>query len=130
MKKPKGIISPKEAKQLNDAFNTRCELISKDIVKRPDNRSSWWSLKDIRGYLDYAEKQAKELGHEMNGVRVYCGAHPTIDGQPGYSTAFIVPTAEILDGKDGSGKNGDIPNGDGLNEGSDGWPPNASYPQQ
>ena len=129
MKKPKGIISPKEAKQLNDAFNTRCELISKDIVKRPDNRSSWWSLEDIRGYLDYAEKQAKELGHEMNGIRVYCGAHPEVKGKVGYSTSFIVPTAEIIDGKDGGGKNGDIPDAEALNRGQDGWPPNASYPQ-
>lgn len=130
MEKPKGIISPKEAKQLNDAFTTRCELISKDIVKRPDNRSSWYSLKDLRTYLEYAEKQAKELGHEMNGIRVYCGAYPTIDGKAGYSTSFIVPTAEMVDGKDGGGGNGDIPGGDPLNDGQQGDPPGAGYPQQ
>ena len=130
MSKPKGVITPKKAKQLNDAFTPRCELISKDIVKRPDNRSSWWSIEDIRDYLDYAEKQAKELGHELNGIRVYCGAYPAVKGKKGYSTMFFSPTAEIVDGKDSGGKNGDIPDADALNEGQDGWPPNASYPQQ
>jgi len=131
MSKPKGVITPKKAKQLNDAFTPRCELISQDITKRPDNRSSWWSLEDIRNYLNYAEKQARELGHEMNGIRVYCGAYPTVNGKKGYSTAFIVPTAKIVDGKDAPSKgDADIPDADALNDGQDGWPPNASYPQQ
>jgi len=130
MSKPKGVISPEEAKQLNDAFTPRCELISKDIVKRPDNRSSWWSLDDIRNYLDYAEKQAKELGYVMNGIRVYCGAYPTVNGEVGYSTSFIAPTAEMVDGKDSGGGSGDIPGGDPLNAGDPGEPPSGGYPQQ
>ena len=130
MTNPKGIITPKEAKELNDAFTERCELITKNITKKPDNRLSWYSLEDIRAYLNYAENQAKELGYEMNGIRIYCGAYPTIDGKAGYSTSFIVPTARIIDGKDGGGGNGDIPDGDGLNKGSNGNPPDSDYPQQ
>lgn len=130
MSKIKGIITPEEAKKLNDAFTSRCELISKDIVKRPDNRSSWYSLKDLKKYLKYAKKQAKQNGHKMNGVRIYCGAYPTVGDEVGYSTSFIVPTAKIIDGKDGGGGNGDIPDGDGLNKGHQGDPPNANYPQQ
>ncbi|MCK0109554.1 hypothetical protein MWU58_09635 [Flavobacteriaceae bacterium S0825] len=130
MAKIKGLISPKEAKQLNDAFTERCELISKEITKRPDNRSSWFSLEDIKAYLEYAEKQARENGHEMNGIRIYCGAYSTTEVGVGYSTSFIVPTARTIDGKDGGGGNGDIPDGDGLNFGNNGWPPNANYPQQ
>jgi hypothetical protein len=131
MSTPKGIITPKEAKQLNDAFTERCELISKDITKRPDNRSSWYSLEDIKAYLKYAENQARELGYEMNGIRIYCGAYPTVDGKKGYSTSFIVPTAKIADGKDADNSDGsDIPDGDALNRGTNGWPPNANYPQQ
>ena len=129
MDKPKGIITPKEAKALNDAFTARCELISRDIVKRPDNRSSWFSLQDLRTYLDYAENQAKELGYEMNGVRIYCGANPVVRSKVGYSTAFIVPTTEVIDGKDAGGENKDIPEGEGLNDGQQGDPPNANYPQ-
>jgi hypothetical protein len=37
----------------------------------------------------------------MNGVRVYCGAYPTVDGEVGYSTNFIISTADIPTGKDG-----------------------------
>ena len=130
MAKITGLISPKEAKALSNAFTERCEFISKNITKRPDNRSSWYSLEDIKTYLEYAEKQAKENGHEMNGIRIYFGAYPTTKEGVGYSTSFIVPTARVIDGKDGGGGNGDIPDGDGLNHGSTGWPPNASYPQQ
>jgi len=130
MAKINGLISPERAKELNDAFTTRCELISKDIVKRPDNRSSWYSLKELKAYLKYAKKQAKKNGHKMNGIRIYCGAYPTTKEGVGYSTSFIVPTARVIDGKDGGGGNGDIPDGDGLNDGDPGWPPNANYPQE
>lgn len=130
MAKINGLISPERAKELNDAFTTRCELISKDIVKRPDNRSSWYSLKELKAYLKYAKKQAKKNGHKMNGIRIYCGAYPTTKERVGYSTSFIVPTARVIDGKDGGGDNGDIPDGDGLNFGQDGNPPGAGYPQE
>ncbi len=130
MSKPKGVITPEQAKALNDAFTSRCELISKDIVKRPDNRSSWYSIKDLKKYLKYARKQAKKQGFKMNGVRIYCGAYSTEGDKVGYSTSFIVPTAEMIDGKDGGGKNGDIPGGDGFNRGDNGIPPNANYPQE
>lgn len=129
MAKIKGLISPERAKELNDAFSTRCELISKDIVKRPDNRSSWYSLKELKAYLKHAKKQAKKNGHKMSGVRIYCGAYPTTKEGVGYSTSFIVPTAKIIDGKDGGGGNGDIPDGDGLNLGGPGNPPGSGYPQ-
>lgn len=127
MAKIRGLITPVEAKKLNDDYTSRCELVSKDIVGKPDNRSSWYSVKDIKKFLKYAKKQAKELGHEMNGVRIYCGAH----GEDGYSTSFIVPTAQIPNGKGGDGDgNSDIPGANGLNKGNTGWPPNASYPQE
>ncbi|MFK2820887.1 hypothetical protein U0L90_12225 [Flavobacteriaceae sp. LMIT009] len=129
MAKIKGLISPEEAKELSSNFTTRCELISKDIVGRPDNRSSWYSLKDLKKYLKHAKKQAKKNGYKMNGVRIYCGAYPTVDEQVGYSTSFIVPTARIIDGKDGGGGNGDIPGGDGFNDGKPGNPPGSGYPQ-
>ena len=131
MSKIKGLITPKEAKTLNDAFTERCELISKNITKRPDNRSSWYSLEDIKAYLKHAESQAKENGHEMNGIRIYCGAYPEVKGKVGYSTSFIVPTADIPNGKDGgNGNKSDIPDGDALNRGNQGDPPDANYPQQ
>ena len=126
MEKIRGLIKPEEAKKMSENFTARCELISERILGKQDNRSSWWSLKDIRNYLDYAERQAKEQGYEMTGIRVYCGAHEKL----GYSTAFIVPTANIPNGKDGDGdRHSDIPDGEGLNDGQTGDPPGNGYPQ-
>ena len=127
MSNPKGLITPVEATALNDAYTARCELISKDITKRPDNRSSWYSLEDIKSFLEYAENQAKELGYTMDGIRIYCGAYPEEDGQAGYSTAFIVPTASNTE-ENGGGSN-DIQGANGLNKGTQGYPPGANYPQ-
>ena len=129
MNNPKGLITPEQAKELNDAFTKRCELISKEITKRPDNRSSWYSLEDLRTFLDSAEAQAKELGYEMDGVRIYCGAYPTVKDEVGYSTSFIVPTSSNKIGEDGDGSSHDISNANGLNLGQSGYPPGANYPQ-
>lgn len=126
---PKGVITPDEAKVLDQAFDSRHKLISEDIVKRPDNRSSWWSLQDMKDYLEYAEAQVKELGYEMNGLRVYLGAYPDTKEGPGYTTMFMVPTADTSKGKDGGGLKSDVPGADGLNGGAPGRPPSANYPQ-
>lgn len=126
---PKGVISSDEAKTLDQAFTARHDLISNNILKRPDNRSSWWSLQDMKDYLAYAEAQVKELGYEMNGVRVYLGADQETKEGPGYTTAFLVPTANIPQGKDGGDGNSDVPGADGLNGGGPGRPPSANYPQ-
>ncbi len=134
--KPKGLITPEEAKALDQAFNSRHTLISDSIVKKPDNRSSWYSLEDMRNYLKYAENQSRELGYTMNGVRIYLGAYPNTPKNIGYTTMFLVPTGtkSISQGsmlnltlQDGGG---DILGGNGLNNGSGGFPPNANYPQQ
>lgn len=137
MTEPKGIISPDEAKTLDQAFDSRHQLISDSILKRPDNRSSWYSLSDMRSYLNSAEKQTDGLGYKMNGIRVYLGAYPNTANQPGYTTMFFVPTGFRTLAKGTmnpfnfmqSPKNQDIPGGIGLNMGGGGNPPDANYPQ-
>lgn len=131
---PKGLITPAEATVLDEAFNSRHQLISDSIVKRPDNRSSWYSLTDMRNYLSYAEKQAKDLGYTMDGIRVYLGAHANTANEVGYTTMFFIPTGtKTL--AEGSMFNvskqlggGDIIGGNGLNGGDPGDPPGANYP--
>lgn len=133
VKPPKGLITVSQAKTLDQAFNNRHQLISDSIVKRPDNRSSWYSLRDMRAYLDYAEKQADTLKYTMDGIRVYLGAYPTAK-EVGYTTMFFVPTG-IPNKSQGHmfninfQKSNDIPGGNGLNGGDSGYPPNANYPQ-
>lgn len=129
MSNPKGLISPLQAKKLNDAYTSRCELVSRNITKRPDNRSTWYALEDIKNFLSLAEAQAKELGYEMDGIRIYCGAYESKDGQAGYSTSFIVPTAGKKTGEEGDGESHDINDADCLNFGQNGFPPDANYPQ-
>ena len=134
---PKGVITADEAKALDEAFNSRHQLISDSIVRRPDNRSSWYSLKDMRDYLNYAESETKSKGYTMNGIRVYMGAYPDSGGQVGYSTLFFVPTgSKILSTGNMISFNfatrasqPDIPGGPGLNAGDPGHPPSANYPQ-
>lgn len=128
MSTPKGIITSTEASKLDKAFDSRHTLISTNIVKRPDNRSSWWSLKDLEDFIAHAKNQAtNDLKYDLNGFRMYLGAHEVERGQEGYTTIFMVPTGE----KSGSGKTGnpDIPLADVFNKGDNGQPPQAHYPQ-
>ncbi|MBT8267139.1 MAG: hypothetical protein KJO41_07515 [Bacteroidia bacterium] len=132
-KPPAGVITPSEAKTLDAAFNSRHQLISDSIVKRPDNRSSWYSLQDMRDYLSYAEGQARDLGYTMDGVRIYLGAHANEGNQVGYTTMFLVPTGTKKVSEGGMitinmQDSGDIPGGSGFNNGGNGYPPNANYP--
>ncbi|NNF82250.1 MAG: hypothetical protein HKO67_01020 [Flavobacteriaceae bacterium] len=135
---PRGLITPEEAIVLDKAFNSRHQLISDSIVKRSDNRSSWYALQDIKDYLAYAENQTKGLGYTMDGVRVYLGAYPDSGEGIGYTTMFMVPTgSKTKTTSDGAMLNfsfqdggGDIPGGDGLNKGGNGYPPNGNYPNE
>ncbi|MGJ8593574.1 MAG: hypothetical protein ACSHXF_13565 [Aquaticitalea sp.] len=132
--KPNGIITPEQIKTLDQAFNSRHQLISDSIVMRPDNRSSWYSLEDMRDYLDYAESQAKDLGYKMDGIRIYLGAQANEGTTVGYTTMFFVPTYnEVM--AEGSmvnfvrGGSKDVPGGNGLDMGGPGDPPSSNYPQ-
>ncbi|MDT0558770.1 hypothetical protein RM697_08930 [Ichthyenterobacterium sp. W332] len=135
--KPKGLITPKEAKTLDQAFNTRHQLISDSIVKKTngDNRSSWYALEDINNYIKYADSQATSLGYTLDGLRIYAGAHASTPKEVGLTTMFFIPTGyrttaegNLLPFSTRQGV-GDIPGGDGLNKGSGGVPPGANYPQ-
>lgn len=133
MTTPKGIITPEQAKALDNAYDSRHDLISDSIVGRPDNRSAWWSIEDMEGFISSAKKQSKELGYDMNGIRVYLGAHAGEGDVVGYTTVFMVPTGSLSlsEGKVLSAPpgNGDIPGANGLNDGIFGDPPAATYPQ-
>lgn len=137
MTQPKGIITPAEAKTLDQAYNTRHQLISDSIVKRPDNRSSWYSVSDVRAYLASAEKQAAELGYTMNGVRIYLGAHAVAGNDVGYTTMLFIPTGTQTTAEGSMSPfnfmpptgNHDIPGANGLDMGGGGNPPHANYPQ-
>jgi len=135
--KPSGLISSKEAKVLDEAYNVKHRIINDSLFKKStdggDNRSSWWSTEDIQNYINHAENQAGELGYTMDGLRVYLGSYPQVDGQEGLTTMFFVPTGTENTSKGNMspivfGSNEDIPGGDVLNNGGHGNPPGANYP--
>lgn len=134
---PSGIIKPGEIQKLTEAYNPRYEAINDSIFKKfegGDNRSSWYSLEDLNNFLTLAEKQAGELNYTMTGVRIYPGAHAAEGENPGYSTYLFVPTG-YANKSEGNmfmyqrGGDGDIPGSNGLNNGDEGIPPGANYPQ-
>ena len=134
MATPKGLITPAEAEVLDKAFDTRHQLISDSIVKRPDNRSSWYSLEDMRDFLTLAENEANTAGYTMDGIRIYLGAYPDEGTEVGYTTMFFIPTGTKNTSEGNminmqpSGSN-DIPGANGLNYGEEGDPPESNYPQ-
>lgn len=126
--KPKGVISPARAMTLDKNFNERHEAMS-NVIGKPDNRSSWYSFEDMENYLAYTKNQTDSLGYSIDGIRIYFAAY----GDKEYSTLFLVPTGTK---KTAKGQNnflpptsGDIPGAGVLNDGSDGHPPSANYPQ-
>ena len=134
---PKGLITPKQAGILDEAYNIKHRIINDSLYKKSkdggDNRSSWWSLEDIQNYINYAENEAGELGYSMDGLRLYLGAHPDANGETGLTTMFFIPTG-IKNTSKGSmftlqGGGGDIIGGSGLNNGGHGNPPSSNYPQ-
>ena len=134
---PKGIITSKEAKVLDEAFNLKHRIINDSLFKKSsdggDNRSSWWSIEEIQNYINHAENQTGQLGYTMDGLRVYLGSYPGANGETGLTTMFFVPTG-YKNKSNGSilpmqGGGGDVPGGDGLNRGHQGDPPSSNYPQ-
>ena len=136
---PNGLISPAEAKELNQQFvKTRSKELDK-IVEKLDNKpnkkdalSTWFSLEEIKNYIAYVESNAPDA----NGLRIYFGAYKTKSGNADKSnvtTVFMVPTTESKGSmqKDGlgGGDPSDIGDLEGLNSGSLGNPPSATYPQ-
>ena len=88
-------ITPQEAKELNQSFiETRSKAIDKAIGKK-DAISSWYSLDELKEYIAYVEKEGKDKGITVNGLRVYFGAYSKNDKNPdkkNLSTVFFAPT--------------------------------------
>lgn len=131
--KPKGVIKPEEAKELNANWTlyrkAAVDSAAQKQGRNQDDRSTWWSLEDIENYLVYAKNQSDSLGYDMTGVRIYLGVYGNNAGQTkkDYTTMFIVPTGDKLKSQASSslgfmppqsGEN--VPGADPLNGGTGG----------
>ncbi|QFZ55604.1 hypothetical protein FEZ18_12720 [Oceanihabitans sp. IOP_32] len=98
--KPSGVITQEEAEILSNTWNLKntSTLSKASRVKfEDDDLSFWWTIEDIRNYLDYSEQVAKENGNSLNGLRIYLGAYPNT----GKTTLFMVPTVKKSSSKAG-----------------------------
>jgi len=136
IQKPKGLISPKEAASLDQAFNLKHRIISDSLYKNAtygDNRSSWWSIDDVESFIRYAKHQADEQGYVLDGLRLYLGSHGESNDGLGLTTVFFIPTGHKNNAQGGwsyyQNKPSDLKDADGLNMGQSGNPPDANYPQ-
>ena len=141
--KPNGVVTPAVAKGLNDNWTNKLKAAVDNAAGRPDNRSAWWSLKDIEDYISYSKNQVDGLDYELKGLRVYLGVYPgsAPNGRADYQTLFIVPTGKKKRGPNSTsessfspiepwfqgGDDEDIPGGDPLNGGDPGKPPSGGY---
>ncbi len=119
MATPKGIITAQRAQSLNDNWTTLRAKANEAAAGQPDNRSSWYSLPDMKDFLDYIQ----ENNPKVNGVRFYLGVETSKENPKGMTTIFMVPT------EDDNGSNQDITGADGMDRGDLGDPPQANYPQ-
>ncbi|WP_159021256.1 hypothetical protein [Formosa sp. L2A11] len=138
-KKPNGIITKDRAKELSAGYDSRYKLISNSI-DRDDNRSVWFSIAEMEGFLGYTQYEAQNLldkKYTVNGIRVYLAAYPdknTDQAKAGYTTVFMVPTYDATISKSSTLplntalKIADVPEGSPLNEGEIGDPPSSAYP--
>ena len=139
--KPKGVVTPAVAKNLNDNWTNKLKNAVDSAAGRPDNRSAWWSIEDIEDYITYSRNQVDGLGYELDGLRVYLGVYPgnAPNGKADYQTMFIVPTGKRKPNMQNSessfnlfnfslqGGGDDIEDGDPLNGGNPGKPPSGGY---
>jgi hypothetical protein len=90
--KPENTISVKKAKELNNNFNKRYEVMS-ELIGKDDNRSSWHSLAELEQYIAYIKTEGTKKGLAVDGIRIYFGAYgPNETGREDFSTLFLVPT--------------------------------------
>ena len=96
---PEQAISLEEATRLENEFqNTRSQIID-SALGITDTRDFWFSIDTLKKYIEYVEYNGKKMGKKNLGLRIYFAAYPENSNypDPGYSTVFIVPTAEAED---------------------------------
>jgi len=132
--KPAHAISKKRAISLSNNYTARYDSISR-IIGKEDNRSTWYSLKELKAYIAYIEAQGKEQGYAVDGIRFYLGAYPANDKDPkkqNETTIFLAPTGKKIGATKKRSKNSnptspDIMTIDAYNFGGNGWPPHKTY---
>jgi len=134
--KPAHAISKDRAIALSKNYTARYDSISRVIGKK-DNRSTWYSLKELKTYIAYIEAQGKAQGYAVDGIRFYLGAYAKNNKNPekqNYTTIFLAPTGKKIGVTTKSSAppitaSSDILAIDPYNLGQGGYPPSSGYGQ-
>jgi len=129
---PQQAISVQEANNLEEEFKRTRSIILDSALGFVDTRAFWFSLDTLKKYIAYVEQQGTQMGKENLGIRIYFAAYPKQGNypNPGFSTVFLVPTAqeEVSNLKVGffpmEPVNQNIEGMSALNFGHGGQPPN------
>jgi hypothetical protein len=131
------LISNDQALELNQCF--KAKQASGSGAENDSNFacSTWYSLEDLEGYINYVKEQALAQKINVDGIRFYFGAYPesTEDkSKAGQNTIFLCPTKAGLsmDGAErssdyGSSGSEDVTSIPAMNFGSTGNPPINDY---
>lgn len=121
------LISEIKAKELCDNYDTKA-INNKNIIGKDDNRSSWFSIVDLKAYITYIENEAKTKNINIDGIRLYMGAYSNNKADVAkkkLSTIFLTATTN----DNIANKSDDVTSIKGMNLGSIGQPPSKKYGQ-
>lgn len=87
--------------------------------------SSWYSLEDLEGYINYVKEQALEKKINVDGIRFYFGVYPDSEkdkSKAGQNTLFMCPTTPSI-----TNCSKDVTGISAMNMGDQGNPPQNEY---
>jgi hypothetical protein len=126
------LISPEQASELNACYKKKQ---TNGFGAENDGNlscSSWYSLEDLEGYINYVKQQALEKKVTVDGIRFYFGVYPDStedESKAGQNTLFMCPTKAGSESskEDGECISEDITEISAMNYGSTGIPPKNDY---
>ncbi len=125
------LITNEQAIQLNECYKEK----QHGFGAENDNNlscSSWYSLEDLEGYINYVKQQALEKKVTVDGIRFYFGVYPkdsTDKSKVGQNTLFMCPTKASgeFSKEDGESNSENITGISAMNYSSTGNPPKNDF---
>ncbi len=118
------LITNEQAAELNACFKQKQSSFGAENNSN-FSCSSWYSLEDLEGYINYVKQQALEEKMNVDGIRFYFGVYPENmkdKSKAGQNTLFMCPTSPSSENcsKDCTGISA-------MNFGDGGNPPQNDY---
>lgn len=136
------LITNEQASELNRCFKAKQEKVYGATNDSGLCCSSWYSLEDLEGYINYVKEQANEQKINVDGIRFYFGVYPEDtedESKAGHNTLFMCPTKSSAtlsasgrsrseeESDDDDNGSQDITTISAMNYGSTGNPPKNDY---